>query len=126
MELINTDQAPQAIGPYSQATKVNGLVFCSGQLGLNPATGKMVGDDVKSQTRQVLENLAAVLKAAGSSLQQVAKTTVFVADMNDFPTVNQIYAEAFDAHKPARATVQVARLPLDARVEIECIAVQNS
>ena len=125
MESITTDQAPQAIGPYSQATQANGLIFCSGQLGLDPATGKMVADDVESQTRQVLRNLTAVLAAAGATLQDVVKTTVFVADMNDFPMVNQIYAKAFGDHKPARATVQVARLPLDGKVEIECMAMGN-
>lgn len=126
MNFITTDQAPQAIGPYSQATQSNGLVFCSGQLGLDPATGKLAGEDVESQTRQALKNLCAVLAAAGANMQDVVKTTVFVTDMNDFPVVNQIYAKAFGDHKPARATVQVARLPLDGKVEIECMAMVNA
>ncbi len=122
MEFIATNKAPRAIGPYSQATRVNSMIFCSGQLGLDPTTGKMIAGDVESQARQVLKNLAAVLAEAGAGLDHVVKTTVFVADMNDFPVVNQIYADAFGPHRPARATVQVARLPLDAKVEIECIA----
>jgi 2-iminobutanoate/2-iminopropanoate deaminase len=99
------------------------LVFCSGQIPIDPATGEFVSNDVAEQTRQVLKNLSAVLEAAGTDLNNVVKTTVFLADMNDFTAMNEIYAEFFSDNKPARATVQAARLPRDARVEIECIAV---
>ena len=122
METIVTQQAPQAIGPYSQAVRAGDLTFCSGQLGIDPSTGKFAGDDVATQTRQALRNLKAVLAKTGLNLSHVVKTTVFVTDMNDFPEVNRVYAEALGAHKPARATVQVARLPLDGLVEIDCIA----
>jgi 2-iminobutanoate/2-iminopropanoate deaminase len=122
MDTIATDEAPQAIGPYSQAIRAGNLVFCSGQLGINPTSGQLA-ETVEAQTQQALKNLTAVLKATGLSPANVTKTTIFLADMNDFKTVNTLYAEAFGAHKPARATVQVARLPLDARVEIDCIAV---
>lgn len=121
-EIISTDKAPGAIGPYSQAVKVGGMIFCSGQIPVNPATGEFVSDDVASQTEQVIENLKAVLAAAGAGLDNVVKTTVFLADMNDFAAMNEVYGRYFDGHKPARATVQAARLPKDARVEIECIA----
>ena len=122
-EIISTENAPSAIGPYSQAVKVNGMVFCSGQIPIDVATGEFVSNDVGEQAHQVLKNLIAVLEAAGSSLDNVVKTTVFLADMNDFGMVNEIYAEYFGDNKPARATVQAARLPRDARVEIDCIAV---
>ncbi len=122
MERIKSGNAPAAIGPYSQAIQCGNLVFCSGQLGLDAGTGKLVGDSVESQTREALHNLRAVLLAAGLGLDQVVKTTVFVANMDDFPLVNQVYAQVFGEHKPARATVEVARLPLDALVEIECVA----
>lgn len=125
MKMITTDQAPKAIGPYAQAVRYGDMVFCSGQLGLDPASGKLVSHDVEGQTRQALSNLQAVLQAGGLSLDHVVKTTVFVIDMNDFPKVNQIYADAFGTHTPARATVQVSRLPLDGLVEIECIAVNR-
>ena len=121
-ETISTDKAPGAIGPYSQAIKVNNLVFCSGQIPIDPATGEFVSQDVAGQTKQVLRNLSAVLEAAGSGLDKVVKTTVFLADMGDFAAMNDVYAEFFSENKPARATVQAARLPRDARVEIECIA----
>jgi len=121
-EIISTEQAPAAIGPYSQAIKSGNLVFCSGQLGLNPAT-KTMAEGVEQQTLQIFNNLRAVLTAAGCELSNVVKTTIFLADMADFPTVNNIYAEQFGDHKPARATVQVAHLPLDAQIEIECVAV---
>lgn len=121
-EIIATDKAPGAIGPYSQAVKAGNLVFCSGQIPIDPATGEFVSDDVAEQTRQVLINLSAVLEAAGTGLHNVVKTTVFLADMNDFAAMNEVYAEFFSENKPARATVQAARLPKDARVEIECIA----
>lgn len=121
-EIIATENAPGAIGPYSQAVKAGNMVFCSGQIPIDVATGEFVSDDVAEQTRQVLTNLSAVLEAAGTSLNNVVKTTVFLADMNDFTAMNEVYAEFFSENKPARATVQAARLPKDARVEIECIA----
>lgn len=121
-EIIATENAPGAIGPYSQAVKAGNMVFCSGQIPIDVATGEFVSDDVAEQTKQVLTNLSAVLEAAGTSLNNVVKTTVFLADMNDFSIVNEVYAEFFSENKPARATVQAARLPKDARVEIECIA----
>jgi 2-iminobutanoate/2-iminopropanoate deaminase len=122
-EIISTENAPGAIGPYSQAVKTGNMIFCSGQIPIDVATGEFVSPDVAEQTRQVLENLDAVLKAAGTDLNGVVKTTVFLADMNDFTAMNEVYAEFFSENKPARATVQAARLPRDARVEIECIAV---
>jgi 2-iminobutanoate/2-iminopropanoate deaminase len=122
MEQIKSGNAPAAIGPYSQAIQCGNLVFCSGQLGLDAGTGKLVGESVEAQTREALHNLRAVLLAAGLGLDRVVKTTVFVANMDDFPLINQVYATVFGEHKPARATVEVARLPLDALVEIECIA----
>ena len=122
-EVVSTDNAPGAIGPYSQAIKANGLVFCSGQIPIDPATGSFVSDDIAEQTVQVFKNLTAVLEASGSGLAKVVKTTVFLADMNDFTAMNEVYAQYFVENKPARATVQAARLPRDAKVEIECIAV---
>ena len=122
-ETVSTENAPGAIGPYSQAVKTGNMVFCSGQIPINPETGEFVSENVAEQSRQVLKNLSAVLKAAGTSLNNVVKTTVFLADMNDFAAMNEVYAEFFSENKPARATVQAARLPRDARVEIECIAV---
>jgi len=121
-EIISTENAPGAIGPYSQAVKSGNMVFCSGQIPIDPATGEFVSDDAAEQTRQVLINLSAVLNAAGTNLNNVVKTTVFLADMNDFTAMNEIYAEFFSDNKPSRATVQAARLPRDARVEIDCIA----
>lgn len=123
MEQISTDNAPGAIGPYSQAIKAGGMIFCSGQIPIDPATGEFVSQDVVEQTEQVLKNLSAVLEAAGSSLDKVVKTGVFLADMNDFAAMNEVYGRYFDTNKPARATVQAARLPRDARVEIDCIAI---
>lgn len=119
---IQTDQAPQAIGPYSQAVKANGLVFVSGQIPIDPGTGQFVAGGIAEQTEQVLKNLAALLEASGSSLAQVLKTTVFLADMEEFAAMNEIYGRFFTEEPPARATVQAARLPRDARVEIEAIA----
>ncbi len=121
-ETVSTDNAPGAIGPYSQAIKANGMVFCSGQIPIDPATGEFVSQVVSEQTEQVLKNLNEVLKAAGASLDSVVKTTVFLADMNDFAEMNEVYARYFSDNKPARATVQAARLPRDAKVEIDCIA----
>jgi len=123
MEVVSTDKAPGAIGPYSQAVKVNGMVFCSGQIPIDPVTGSFVSDDIAEQTEQVLRNLNAVLESAGSGLDRVVKTTVFLSDMEDFAAMNEIYSKYFDANKPARATVQAARLPRDAKVEIDCVAV---
>lgn len=121
-EIISTENAPGAIGPYSQAVRTGNMIFCSGQIPIDPATGEFVSDNVAEQTEQVLQNLNAVLEAAGSSLNNVVKTTVFLADMNDFVAMNEVYARFFSENKPARATVQAARLPKDARVEIDCIA----
>ncbi|MCA1589140.1 MAG: RidA family protein [Acidobacteria bacterium] len=121
--VIETSDAPGAIGPYSQAIQANGMIFCSGQIPIDPATGEFVSNDVAEQTEQVLKNLSAVLKAAGSGLDKVVKTTVFLADMGDFTAMNEVYGRYFEANKPARATVQAARLPRDARVEIDCVAV---
>ncbi|MFA6991737.1 MAG: RidA family protein [Candidatus Gracilibacteria bacterium] len=122
METINTENAPKAVGPYSQAIKSNGFVFLSGQIPLN-LNGEIVSEDIKDQTKQVLENLKAVLNAAGSSLGKVVKTTIFLADINDFAVVNEIYANYFTSdQKPARATVQVAKIPKNAKIEIECVA----
>lgn len=122
MDIIKTSQAPEAIGPYSQAVSTGNLVFCSGQIPLDPETMELVGGTVTAQTKQVLKNLSEVLKAANSGLDKVLKTTVFLKDMNDFVEMNEVYAAAFGDHKPARATVEVARLPKDVKVEIECIA----
>jgi 2-iminobutanoate/2-iminopropanoate deaminase len=122
-ETISTNNAPSAIGPYSQAIKAGGMIFVSGQIPIDPETGNFVSNDVKEQTVQVLKNLSAVLEAAGATLNDVVKTTVFLEDMNDFGVMNEIYGEYFATNKPARATVQAARLPRDAKVEIDCIAV---
>jgi 2-iminobutanoate/2-iminopropanoate deaminase len=120
---VQTDQAPQAIGPYSQAIKAGGFLFASGQIPTDPGTGQFVAGGIAEQTEQVLKNLSAVLKAGGSSLARVVKTTVFLADMNEFASMNEVYAKFFAEHPPARATVEAARLPRDARVEIEAIAI---
>lgn len=121
-DAIHTDSAPKAIGPYSQAIIGGGLLFCSGQIPLDPATMEVVQGSVADQTRRVLLNLKAVLEAAGTSLDKVVKTTVFLRDMNDFAEMNAAYAEFFTEKPPARATVQAARLPKDVAVEIDCIA----
>jgi 2-iminobutanoate/2-iminopropanoate deaminase len=120
---VSTSAAPAAIGPYSQAIATGGILFCSGQIPLDPATGSMIDGDIAAQTRRVLDNLGAVLTAGGASFRTVVKTTVFLVDLADFAVVNQVYGEYFGAPAPARSTVQVARLPRDARVEIEAIAV---
>jgi 2-iminobutanoate/2-iminopropanoate deaminase len=124
VKFVQTDKAPQAIGPYSQAVKVNGMVYTSGQIALTPE-GEMCENDVVVQTKQVLKNLAAVLEAAGSGLEKVIKTTIFLDSMDDFATVNEIYAEAFGDHKPARSTVAVKTLPKNALVEIDAIALAD-
>lgn len=122
-EIIATQDAPQAIGPYSQAVRVGNLVFASGQIPLDPATKEFVPGGIAEQTEQVLKNLKAVFAAAGVGMDQIVKTTVFLADMNDFNAMNDVYGKYFEQNPPARATVQAARLPRDAKVEIEAIAV---
>jgi 2-iminobutanoate/2-iminopropanoate deaminase len=121
-EIIATDNGPKAIGPYSQAVKANGFIFVSGQIPLDPKTQSLIEGDIAKQTERVLENLKGIVEAAGSSLDRVVKTTVFLSDMNDFAKMNEVYARYFTASAPARATVQVARLPRDVKVEIELIA----
>lgn len=121
-EIIQTEHAPQAIGPYSQAVRANGLIFASGQIPIDPQTGEFVAGGIEEQTEQVLKNLTAVLEAAGSSLFNVVKTTVFLVDMQEFKAMNEVYGRFFKEQPPARATVEAARLPRDARVEIEAIA----
>jgi 2-iminobutanoate/2-iminopropanoate deaminase len=123
MNFITTEKAPAAIGPYSQAVESGGVLYCSGQIPLDPATGEMVSGEIKTETRQVLDNLAAVLDAGGSSLEHVLKTTIYLVQMSDFAAVNEVYGSYFSGSKPARATVAVAALPRGARVEIDAIAV---
>lgn len=124
-ETIQTEKAPKAIGPYAQAVKVDcgKMIFCSGQIPLDPKTGRMIEGDIAAQTRQVMENLREVLAAGGASFANVVRCNIFLADMDDFGTVNEIYGQYFPENPPSRATVQVARLPKDSRVEIDCIAV---
>jgi 2-iminobutanoate/2-iminopropanoate deaminase len=122
-QAVSTSSAPAAIGPYSQAIRAGNLLFVSGQIPLDPGTGAMVSGDIAAQTRQVFANLDAILKAAGASFDHVVRTTVYLADMNDFPAMNAVYGEYFASPAPARATVQAARLPRDSRVEIDVIAV---
>ena len=121
-EVVFTPQAPEAVGPYSQAIKQNGLVFCSGQVPLDPSSGELLGGSVADQTRRAMDNLRAVLEAAGSSFENVVKVTAYLVDMNDFAEFNGVYGEYFSSDPPARATVGVAALPKGARVEVECIA----
>ncbi len=125
MQVVATDHAPKAIGPYSQAIAAGELVFTAGQIGLDPATMEIVGGGVAPQTDRVLQNLAAVLETAGSSLARVVKTTVFLVDMADFQAMNEVYQRHFGTHKPARSTVAVAQLPRGGRVEIEAIALKR-
>ncbi len=120
--IISTDQAPGAIGPYVQGRKAGHFLFSSGQIPLDPASGQLVGEDIESQTRQALANLLAIVKAAGGDKTSIIKNTLFIKDMNDFGTINGIYADVFGEHKPARSCVEVARLPKDVLIEIECIA----
>jgi 2-iminobutanoate/2-iminopropanoate deaminase len=122
MKIIATSSAPAAIGPYSQAIKTGNMIFMSGQLGVDPVTKKLAGETVELQARQVFKNITAVLSAAGADLSSVVKTTVFLKSMDDFAKMNEIYESNFGTHKPARSTIQVAKLPLDALIEIECVA----
>ena len=122
IETVSTEKAPKALGPYSQALKAGGFVWCSGQIPINPATNTIEAVTIEEQTRQAISNLKNVLEAAGTTLANVVKTTVFIKDMNDFAALNGVYAEMFRDTKPARSCVEVARLPKDVKVEIECIA----
>ena len=122
-KVVSTDAAPKAIGPYSQAIRAGNLLFISGQVALDPKTGNMVGTDIKTQTKQCLENIKGVLAAAGASLSSVVKTTVFLKDMDHFGEMNQVYQQYFSSEAPARSTVEVGRLPKDALVEIESVAI---
>lgn len=121
-QIVRTDNAPKPVGPYSQAVRAGNLVFVAGQGPLNPATGQRVSDSVQAETRQVMENLKAILEAAGSSMDRVVKSTCYLADMNDFQAFNGVYAEYFPSEPPARTTIQAARLPMDIRVEVDVIA----
>ena len=121
MKVIKTLEAPAAIGPYSQAIKANGFLFISGQIPLTP-NGELVGDDIKTQTKQILKNLKSILKEAHLSLKDTVKTTIFLKNMDDFSVVNEIYAQAFKEHKPARSTIEISKLPKDVLIEIELIA----
>jgi 2-iminobutanoate/2-iminopropanoate deaminase len=122
IETVSTSGAPRAIGPYSQALRAGGFLFTAGQVGFDPATGELVDGGIAEQTRQVLANIRAILEAGGAALGQVVKTTVFLVDMADFAAMNEVYAEVFGTHRPARSTVAVAALPRGARVEIEAVA----
>ena len=122
MKLINSKKAPEAKGPYSHAVMAGNLLFCSGQIALDPKEGTLLENDIEVQTKQVFKNMEAVLKEAGMGLENVVKTTVFLKDINDFQKFNGVYEKCFNGHKPARSTVQAGKLPLDAMVEIECIA----
>ncbi|NLY20816.1 MAG: RidA family protein [Tissierellia bacterium] len=122
MKVLHTDKAPAAVGPYSQAVQIGDLIFTSGQLALVPETGELVNDDIQLATRRSLDNIKAILENAGSSLEKVVKATIFLDDMDNFGKVNEVYGEYFSIHKPARSCVQVAKLPKDAKIEIEVIA----
>lgn len=126
MKIVQTDRAPKAIGPYSQAVEVNGFVFVSGQIPLDPETGQLVDGDIKKQTQRVFENIKAILAAAGCELSNVVKVTVFTNDISNFAAINEVYAEYFNGHKPARSFVEVSALPRNAQVEIEVIAVKEN
>ncbi|MEJ5230247.1 MAG: RidA family protein [Pseudothermotoga sp.] len=125
MKIITTDEAPKAIGPYSQAVEANGFVFLSGQIPLDPHTGDLVNGDIKKQASRVFENIKAILKASGCSLKNVVKATVFVTDLKNFAAINEVYSQYFGDHKPARSFVEVSALPKGAQVEIEVIAVKE-
>ncbi|MCQ2388186.1 MAG: RidA family protein [Kiritimatiellae bacterium] len=122
MEIVSTENAPKALGPYSQAVKAGGFVWCSGQIPIDPAVNAVTAEGIEAQTRQSITNLKHVLEKAGAGLDKVVKTTVFIKDMNDFAALNAVYAEMFGETKPARSCVEVARLPKDVLVEIECVA----
>ncbi len=122
MQMIISPSAPSAVGPYSHAVLANGTLYCSGQLPINPSTGKIETTDIQKQTLQVITNLRSVLGSANMSLTNIVKATVFLKDMNNFQEMNTVYSQEFGSHKPARSTIEVARLPMDAMVEIECIA----
>ena len=124
-KVVRTDRAPEPIGPYSQAVIAGGCVFCSGQIALDTVTGALLAGDIRQETAKVMENLGGVLESAGCSFKNVVKTTIYLKDMNDFPAINEVYGSFFSDDPPARATVQVARLPKDANVEIDCIAVKS-
>jgi len=124
LQVVVTDRAPRAIGPYSQAIKFNGMIFVSGQIPLDPTSNQLVTGTISEQTRRVMMNISAILQEAGSGLDKVIKTTVYIQDMNEFDQMNAVYAEFFSDNKPARATVQVARLPKDVSIEIDAIAAQ--
>ena len=124
-KIIRASEAPQAIGPYSQAVEAGGFVFVSGQIPLDPASGNLLQGDIKEQTRRIMENAGEILKAAGSAMSDVVKTTIYLKDMNDFAVVNEVYGSYFTSDPPARATVEVARLPKDAVVEMDFIAVKK-
>lgn len=124
VKTLHTDKAPAAVGPYSQATEVNGFIFTSGQIPLIPETGELVSDDIKKATARSLDNIKAILEEAGSSLDKVLKVNIFLDDVNDFAAVNEVYADYFTEHKPARSCVEVANLPKKALIEIEAIAVK--
>jgi len=123
MQIIETEKAPKAIGPYSQAIKHNDFIFTAGQLGIDPVTGKLIDDTIDSQTEQVMKNLSSILKEAKASFNNVVETVIYLTDLNNFKIVNEIYAKYLNGHKPARATVQVAGLPLGAKIEIKMTAV---
>ena len=122
MNYLKSNNAPEPIGPYSQAVEINGFIFTSGQIAINPQTGDIISHDIEEQTRQVIKNMQAVLQAGNSSLDKIVKTTIFLSDMNNFAQVNRIYGEYFNESKPARSTIEVSRLPKNALIEIECIA----
>lgn len=124
-EIVATNAAPAAIGPYSQAVKAGGMVYCSGQIALDPQSGQMVGSTAKEQAVRVMQNLEAVLRAAGSGFDKVVRTTIYLTSMADFAAVNEVYGERFPGHKPARATVAVKELPKGGLVEIDCIAIAS-
>ena len=124
-KVVQTDRAPEPVGPYSQAVIAGGFVFCSGQIALDTATGALIEGDIRQETARVMENLKGVLDSAGCSFDNIVKTTIYVRDMNDFSAINEVYGSFFSDDPPARATVQVARLPKDANVEIDCIAVKS-
>ena len=121
-EIVFTKQAPAAIGPYSQAVRTQDLIFVSGQIPIDPATGQLISGDIRAETRQAMQNLKAILTAAGSSLDNIVKTTLYISDMDQFAVINEVYAEFFTAQPPARACVEVARLPRDVGVEVEAVA----